>query len=158
MEATYLSRVIWTGDAGTGTSSYSGYGRSHEIVVAGKPVLAGSADPAYHGDPGRHNPEDLFVASVAACHMLTYLALCARHGVVVVAYHDDARGSVTKQGPARFERLTLSPVVTIREAAHEALAIDLHERAHALCVIANSTRAPVGLLPTVRVRQAVDAR
>ena len=48
-------------------------------------MIAGSADPAFRGDRTRYNPEDLLVASLAACHMLWYLHLAADAGVVVVA-------------------------------------------------------------------------
>src|SRR2546423_13826445 len=81
---TYNARIVWDGNLGDGTSTYAGYGRQYRTVINGKPDLAGSADPSFRGEREKHNPEDLFLASISACHMLTYLALCARQGVVVV--------------------------------------------------------------------------
>ena len=86
MSHAYVATVEWTGNAGQGTASPHSYERRHDIRVAGKPIIAGSSDPAFRGDPTRHNPEDLLVASVAACHMLWFLGLCAAAGVVVTAY------------------------------------------------------------------------
>ncbi len=66
----YKVEVVWSGNDGEGTRSYSGYRRDHTISIAGKPVLPGSSDPAFRGDASRYNPEELLVASLSACHML----------------------------------------------------------------------------------------
>jgi organic hydroperoxide reductase OsmC/OhrA len=74
---TYSVRLDWRGNAGSGTSSYRAYSRSHEISAAGKQTIAGSSDPSFSGDPAKWTPEELLVASLAACHQLWYLHLCA---------------------------------------------------------------------------------
>ena len=81
----YSVETQWAGNRGAGTSGYAAFGREHVIKIAGKPDIAGSSDPAFRGDLARHNPEDLLVASLSACHMLWYLALCAKAGIVVTA-------------------------------------------------------------------------
>lgn len=151
-EHAYSARVVWDGNTGEGTAAYDRYGRDHRIVIGGKPELAGSADPAFRGDAARHNPEDLLVASISACHMLFYLSLCARDGVRVLAYEDDARGTLRMDagGGGRFEQVTLRPAVTIHPASDAELALRLHERAHALCFIARSCGFPIHHEPTVR--------
>jgi len=102
----YAAHLIWTGDLGDGTATYAGYGREYRVLVEGKPELIGSAYPAYRGDPTLHNPEDIFLTSLAACHMLSYLALCARHGVRVVEYEDHPRGTlVTDRDGGRQSRV-----------------------------------------------------
>lgn len=156
MTHTYATHLIWHGNQGGGTSHYDGYGRDYRVLVEGKPALAGSADPAYRGDATLHNPEDLFLASLAACHMLSYLALCARRGVRVVEYEDRARGTLltNSDGGGRFESVTLCPVVTVAQGSDEALALQLHATAHARCFIANSCRTLLLHEPTVRVASA----
>src|SRR5437762_32384 len=155
----YATRVVWEGNRGDGTAGYTRYGRGYRIVVDGKPVLRGSADPAFRGDADKHNPEELFVAALAACHMLFYLSLCARQGVVVLAYSDVASGTlrVDSDGGGRFEAITLRPQVTIARGEDAAVAASLHERAHALCFIANSCAAPIRVAATVQV-QATEER
>ncbi|MCY3830426.1 MAG: OsmC family protein, partial [Rhodospirillaceae bacterium] len=115
MDHTYTATITWTGNRGEGTRSYRGYGREHDIACPGKPVLRGSADPAYRGDADRHNPEDLLVAALSACHMLWYLHLSASAGVVVTAYEDRAEGTMRTQadGAGEFTGVTLRPRVTI---------------------------------------------
>jgi organic hydroperoxide reductase OsmC/OhrA len=154
----YTTRLAWEGNLGTGTSEYTGYSRRFRVSVDNKPDFSGSADPAFRGEPDRHNPEDLLVASLSSCHMLAYLALCARKRITVVGYTDLALGvmNVTPDGGGRFESVTLHPHVTVTDAAMESTAMDLHERAHALCFIAGSCNFPVHNHPTVAVapRQA----
>jgi organic hydroperoxide reductase OsmC/OhrA len=71
----YVVSVKWTGNLGHGTTSYRANSRDHNISVADRPPVPGSADPAFRGDPARYNPEDMLVGSLSACHMLWYLHL-----------------------------------------------------------------------------------
>lgn len=154
----YATRIIWTGDRGSGTSSYTSYGRDYRVLVDGRPELLGSADAAFRGDPDRHNPEDLFVVAVAACHMLSYLSLCARHGVRVLSYEDEASGTLVLHpgGGGRFDAIELNPVVVVAEGSDEALALRLHDEAHKRCFIANSCSVPIRHRVTVRTAAARD--
>ena len=124
----YAARVIWDGNTGEGTRSYTSYDRRYRALVAGKPDLAGSADPAFRGDADAYNPEDLFLTSVSACHMLLYLSLCARKGVRVLAYEDDAQGRLVldASGGGRFEEIRLRPHVTIDD--EDASTLHAHPR------------------------------
>lgn len=147
----YAARLIWDGNTGEGTASYAGYGRQYRVLVAGKPPLAGSADAAFRGDAAMHNPEDLFLAAISACHMLSYLALCARKRVCVLAYEDDTRATMVTdaRGGGKFTEVVLRPRVTIRDAAQLGLATQLHDGAHELCFIANSCSVPIRHEPNV---------
>ena len=103
---THLYRVgiEWTGNRGTGTSSYTAYGREHVIKADGNPDIPASSDPAFRGDASRWNPEELLVGALAACHKLWYLHLCAVAKIVVVAYRDEAEGvtEMEASGEGRF--------------------------------------------------------
>ena len=147
----YEIHVSWTGNLGQGTSGYTSYLRNHEVSAAGKPVVLASSDPAFRGDPARYNPEDLLVASLSACHMLSYLHLCAVNGVVVVDYADDAFGLMeeTADGGGVFTEVTLRPAVTITAGSDADKALSLHEEAHRYCFIANSVKFPVRHEPRI---------
>ncbi len=152
-EHTYTATVTWTGNRGEGTRRYRGYGREHDIACPGKPVLRGSADPVYLGDAARHNPEDMLVAALSACHMLWYLHLCASAGVVVTAYEDRAEGTMQTHadGAGEFVKVTLRPRVTIAGDSDSTAAERLHEQANAMCFVARSVKFPVLHAPeTVR--------
>ncbi len=142
---TYEVGVVWTGNLGNGSSTYRGYTRDYDIACKGKPVLKGSADPGYLGDAARHNPEDMLLASLSACHMLWYLHLCTVNKVVVTAYEDQAEGvmELNPDGSGQFGRVTLRPRVTITAERDAETAARLHEKAHAMCFIARSVNFAV---------------
>ena len=141
----YAAALAWTGNLGQGTAQYDDYGRDFSVRVEGKPELLGSADPGVRGDASRHNPEDLLLVAISSCHMLSYLALCARHRISVLAYTDDATATMAlaPDGSGRFTAATLHPRVVVEDAAQVERAKALHERAHALCFIANSCNFPI---------------
>jgi len=154
-EHSYAVQVTWTGNLGEGTRNYRAYSRDHEISATGKPVVQGSSDPNFRGDPSRYNPEDLLVSSLSACHLLWFLHLCSDAGIIVLEYSDQASGTMveTLDGGGHFSEVVLSPVVLIGAGGDAAHAEHLHERAHHLCFIANSVNFPVHCKPTVRVSE-----
>ena len=155
---TYKAQLLWDGNLGEGTSTYPGYGRQYRVLIDGKPDLHGSADPMFRGEPEKHNPEDLFLAAVSSCHMLSYLALCARGSINVVGYRDDADGDLFLEGGGgRFVEIRLRPVVTIADAKDLDRAKALHEKAHELCFIANSCSVPIRHEAHIRVEGAEES-
>jgi len=140
----YALELIWDGNLGAGTSTYAGYSREFRVSIAGKPELVGSADPTFRGDPGLVNPEEKLVAALSSCHLLSYLALCARAGIRVETYRDHATGRmVADKDGGKFEEVVLSPRVGVAPGTDLAKAIALHDDAHAACYIARSCNFPV---------------
>jgi organic hydroperoxide reductase OsmC/OhrA len=150
---TYDVTVEWTGDLGSGPDGYRSFSRAHEVLGDGKAPIAASSDPAFRGDPTRWNPEELLVASVAQCHMLWYLHLCAVNRVVVTGYADHAHGVMTMDpsgGGGQITEVTLRPEVTVAEASMAAKARSLHDDVNAVCFIARSVNFPITHVPVVR--------
>lgn len=150
----YKLTIEWTGNTGTGTSNYKEYERSHSILVENKVKILGSSDPAFRGDKTKHNPEDLLIASVASCHMLWYLHLCAVAGIVVIDYTDNARGTMveTPNSGGKFTEITLNPVVTLTDISIIEQANRLHKKANELCFVASSLNFPVYHNPTCKIQ------
>ena len=147
----YTTGTEWTGNLGEGTANYRAYSRDHAISAGGKPGIPGSSDPAFRGDAARWNPEDMLVASLSSCHMLWYLHLCSQAKIVVLAYRDDAVGTMVEDegGGGRFTHALLRPVATLAAGSDATLGRSLHEDAHRRCFIANSVNFPVAIEPTV---------
>jgi organic hydroperoxide reductase OsmC/OhrA len=141
----YSLSVKWNGNKGTGTSACKAYDRSYSIEINNKVVLNGSSDPTFHGDKTKHNPEDMLVAALSSCHMLSYLHVCAVGGVIVVDYVDHATGimETTPDGSGRFIEVTLNPIVTVADDSMIEKANLFHKKASELCFIANSVNFPV---------------
>jgi organic hydroperoxide reductase OsmC/OhrA len=156
IQHSYEVAVEWQGNRGTGTSDYKSYGREVLVTAPGKPGIAASADRAFRGDAERWNPEDMLLAALSECHLLSYLHAAATHGIVVTAYTDAASGIMeqTADGGGHFVSATLRPVVTI-SAGDPELAQHLHEQASAQCFIAASVNFPVLHEPSIRVAASI---
>jgi organic hydroperoxide reductase OsmC/OhrA len=97
------------------------------------------------------DPEEAFVASLAACHLLTFLAICARKRIAVDAYTDEAVGTLEKNaaGKLAVTRVVLRPRVTFAPDAEvdPRTIAEIHHRAHEDCFIANSVKTDVTVEP-----------
>jgi organic hydroperoxide reductase OsmC/OhrA len=123
--------------------------RSFVLEFPGKPPLPGSSPAVFSGDDSWHNPESLMVASLMACHHLTYLALAERAGIKIAAYRDRAAGRLAiREGKMRMVEVVLHPSVTIVDPAMAERARALHEKAHANCFMSNSVNFDVRVEPS----------
>lgn len=147
----YALTATWTGNTGTGTTGYRDYRRDVTIEVGGKPDLLASADKPFRGDPSRWNPEDLLLASLSECHLLSYLHACVTVGVVVVSYRDRASGVMREDGAGggAFVEALLRPEVVVAEGSMIEAAERAHAQANEWCFIANSMNFPVRHQATV---------
>jgi organic hydroperoxide reductase OsmC/OhrA len=141
----YAVTIEWLGNRGVGTADYKSYGRENRVSANGKTAfIDGTSDPAFRGTPERWNPEELLLAALSQCHLLSYLHVAAMNGIVVTAYLDQAVGEMrqTRDGGGHFTSATLRPVVTI-SAGDPALAEELHAEASEKCFIESSINFPV---------------
>ncbi|WP_295843065.1 OsmC family protein [uncultured Microbacterium sp.] len=147
----YRLRSTWTGDLGTGTSGYRDYERAVTLEVDGKPAIAASADKPFRGDPAKWNPEELLIAALSECHLLSYLYACVKVGVVVTGYDDDASGTLQEDGNGggAFTEVVLRPRVRVADASMIEAARAAHRQAREWCFIANSVNFPVRHEPEV---------
>ncbi len=152
----YEVKITWTGNSGTGTKDYRSYTRDHTASTENKPDLLCSSDPTFRGNDTRYNPEELLVASLSGCHMLSYLHLCAVSSVIVLEYSDYATGTMeqTPDGGGRFTEVTLHPEVVVSDESMIEKANELHHKANQLCFIANSCNFPVHHKPDCTVKKA----
>lgn len=141
----------WVGNRGAGTADYRSYGREVRLTGPGLPPVEGSAARVFHGSADRWNPEQLLLAALTECHLLTYLYLAAANGIVVAAYSDAAECTIETEGDGgRVTEAVLRPVVTI-SAGDPAVALALHGPAHEKCFIAASVAFPVRHEPRIMV-------
>lgn len=155
-EHRFESRLVWTGATKGPATNYETYSRECRADFPGKPSIKLTSAPAFRGDPTIADPEDLLVASLSACHFLSYVALCARNGVHVITYEDDAVGIMARVDRViKFTDVLLRPRVTIAAGSDPEKARALHERAHHDCFIANSVNFPVRNEPAISVAAQV---
>jgi len=145
MPHSYPLQLNWTGSTLDGA-----YNRNATVTNPGKPPLAVSSAPEYAGDPTRWNPEDLLGSALSTCHMLTFLALCAKAKVEVVGYEDHAEAILdTVDKVTRITKVHLRPVIRVARGASMAKVIELFEKAHKYCFVANSVTCEAIMEPRV---------
>lgn len=132
--------------------TYDSYNRAHDVTFKnGDVVVAGSAAPEFKGNAERVDPEEAFVGSLSACHLLTFLAICARKRLTVDSYEDEAVGILEKGEGGRLwvSRVTLRPRVRFAPGTNmnKATLDDIHHIAHEQCFIANSVKTHVAVEP-----------
>ena len=128
-----------------------GMGRRGSICSFGKPELEISSPPEFKGDPGFWTPEDLFVASVNACIMMTFLAYAQHKGLELAEYESEAEGVLENvEGKYRFTEVTVRPHVVVKSAEAVSQAREILNSAHRDCLVTNSTTAEVKIFPEVR--------
>jgi organic hydroperoxide reductase OsmC/OhrA len=147
----FPARIVWTGNTGTGTSSYSAYERTWDLALPGKQTVHCSNDPMLGGDPAKYNPEDLLISALSACHMLWYLHLCSQAGVTVLEYVDEPTGVGESEpsGKGRFVEAVLRPRIKITADSNSDKARAIHDEIHNYCFIARSVNFPVRHEPEI---------
>ena len=129
---------------------YEHYPRDHEVRFERGQRITGSAAPAYFGSAQGVDPEEMLVAALSSCHMLTLLAVAAKKGLTIDAYEDDAVGTLGKNGEGRaaVTHVTLRPKIAFAGDAPDAATLaKLHESAHRNCFIASSVKTEVVVEP-----------
>jgi organic hydroperoxide reductase OsmC/OhrA len=123
--------------------------RAHTIRLADQ-TLAGSSMPGFGGNAEKADPEELFVASLSACHMLWFLDYARRERLRVLSYEDRAEGVMDG---TRFVEVVLRPRVRFASDVAQDVLSQLHERAHESCFIANSVTCAVRIDLSGSLRQ-----
>ncbi len=139
----YVTSLSWKRE--TESFSYDVYNRRHNLITGGGEQLALSSAPEFKGNAELANPEELLVAALSSCHMLTFLAIASRKQLVVNAYDDRAVGVMTKNADGRLfvSQVTLRPKVLFMTPPADGVVLKMHEQAHAECFIANSVLTKV---------------
>lgn len=150
----YNLTTIWKRNIGEGTKNVKAYDRSHTVIISGKPDLHLTTDNPHVGDKSKLNPEDLLVAAISSCHMLSYLYVCALEGIVIHDYIDNATGIMIEKesGGGAFKVVTLNPSFTVESEHMLKRSLELHHKAHKICYIANSVNFEVKCNPICKVK------
>lgn len=145
-------RITLNWEKGDAPFTYDAYPRSHAIAFKnGQETLTVSGAAAYKGDGSKADPEDLLVAALSSCHMLSFLAICAKKKVTVKSYEDDAIGFLENDssnesgGKLWVTRVILRPKVVC--SADDQTLAHIHHLAHEACFIANSVKTAVCVEP-----------
>ncbi len=127
-------------------------GRQGVISASGKPDLATSSPPEFGGRPEFWSPEDLFAATVNACLMQTFMAFALRSNLGLVSYESEIEGVLERaEGRYRFTEFTVRLLLVLGAAADVERAQTIMDSAESSCLISESIRANVKVVPEFRV-------
>ena len=131
--------------------SYKTYDRTHLLKFGGGTLVKASAAPDYLGNATLVNPEETFAASLASCHMLTFLAIASMKKYMVASYEDNAVAILGKNEKLKVAVTTvyLRPNIIFKgDNIPDRTTIDeMHHRAHQECFISNSVLTEIIVEP-----------
>ena len=137
-------RIALSWEKGDAPFTYQAYPRNHQIAFKNGEQLTVSAGATYLGDASKADPEDLLVAALSSCHMLSFLAIAAKKKLPVISYRDDAVGFLENDGGTLWmTRVILRPRVTFESDPGAEPLAQIHHLAHEACFIANSVKTDV---------------
>jgi organic hydroperoxide reductase OsmC/OhrA len=149
----YTATITWDRDDAPFTDQR--YSRAHRWRFDGGLEVPASASPHHVrvplSDPAAVDPEEAFVASLSSCHMLYFLYVAARRGIVVERYEDEAEGTMHEndEGRQAITRVVLRPSVAYGSAVDVDTDASMHHEAHELCYLANSVRSEIVMEPRI---------
>ncbi len=146
--STHTATITWTRRGAD--FDYDTYNREHEWEFDCGQRVNASAAPEFKGREDNVDPEEAFAASIASCHMLTFLAIASKKRFVVDSYSDSAVAHLEKnaEGALAITRVELRPKISFsgdRAPSDEEIG-RMHESAHRNCFIANSVKAEIVVL------------
>jgi len=145
--ATYRATIEWTLKDGEDFAK-GRYSRAHTVsfVEHVVPATASHHVVGKWAAPGAVDPEEMLVASISNCHMLTFLHVARLKGFVITRYRDAAEGVMEKNAEGRMAvtRVTLRPEIDyVGRLPTEAERDAMHHEAHEECFIANSVKTEI---------------
>ncbi len=142
----YTSHLVWNrGDAAFTPKTYD---RTHTIRFGGGTSIEGSAAPEFLGKAELVNPEELFVASLSSCFMLTFIYLACTKNLVVDSYTAEATGTLGKnaEGKMAMTEVVLKPTIKFENEQPDAAVLqDLFHKSHDMCFISSSVKTKVSV-------------
>jgi len=143
--AKYIAQVSWTLQNGEDFRN-GRYSRGHTIGFDGGTTVPGSASPHVVGKwavQSAVDPEEMLVAAISSCHMLSFLHVARLADFTVASYRDDAEGTMQEIAPGKqaITAVVLHPNIDwTGEAPDQTKLEQLHHEAHEACFIANSVK------------------
>jgi organic hydroperoxide reductase OsmC/OhrA len=145
----FTVKVTW--QRGSARFVDNAYSRAHIWAFDGGAVVEASSSPHVvpvpYSNPANVDPEEAYVAALSSCHMLFFLSLAARQGLVVDSYVDNAKGHMEKNASGKLwvARIVLKPEIAFQNAVDADVIAQLHHAAHAECFLANSVKTAVAV-------------
>jgi organic hydroperoxide reductase OsmC/OhrA len=125
-----------------------------EVVFGGPGELAIGPAPEFGGQPESLNPEELFVAAINGCLMMTFFYFLQRSKIEIEAYRADAEGQVRKDSDGlRFVEVTVQATATVKDPSIAEKVSDLAGLTEKHCLVSRSLSCPVHYRLSVEISE-----
>ncbi|MBM4404867.1 MAG: OsmC family peroxiredoxin [Chloroflexi bacterium] len=122
------------------------------LSAPGKPDIKVSSPPEFKGPEGNWTPENLYIAAIETCLMLTYLAYCRSRKVELASYTSAAEGVLEPiSGVQIISKVTVRPKIVVKGQEHLAQAQEIASFVQEKCFISNSVESDVIVEPEISV-------
>ena len=123
-----------------------------------KPDIAVATPPQFRGHAGIWTPEELFIASVNSCIMTTFLYYAERKSVEFLSYESETEGVLERaENQFIFSAIKVRPKVTVASSDKAERVKELIELSEKNCLISNSIKSKVRVLPEIKVEPKKDS-
>ncbi len=119
-------------------------GAQSRVAITGTGDVAIAAPPVFGGPDGTTDPEELFVASVNTCIMMSFAHFAKKSQIAFASYESSATGLLEKdEGGFRFTKITVNATVTVPTGTNENVVHKTSEIAEKYCLVTRSLNCPV---------------
>lgn len=152
-ELKYNIGLSWLG--GVNKDKNYRYDKTYELSFKNKPSIKGSADVVFHGDKNLYNPEEMLLAALSSCHMMSFFYLCGINKIEIKSYVDSPQGflEINTNGSGQFKNVVLEPTIILSEKEDLVKMATLFKQASDYCFIARSCNFEIAHLPNFRTIQ-----
>lgn len=127
----YQNELEWSGELKGVLSPGTG---KNDIKVA--------VPPEFGGHEGFVSPEDMFVGSMNACFMTTFLVFANKTGIDLVSYKSNAVGHLEKVGGKNvFTKIVVRPQIKANASRDEIMAVVDHVKEYSIVLNSIKTDA-----------------
>ena len=122
-----------------------------QIGGSSLPAVTVGAPPEFKGREGIWSPEQLFVASLNTCYMLTFLAIAENSKVALVSFSSTAKGKLEKAPGSSYQitEIVVKPRVVIASANDLGRLPRILDKAKENCFVSNSIKSAIKIEPEV---------
>ena len=122
------------------------------LSAPNKPDVRVSTPPEFKGPEGNWTPENLYIASVETCLLLTFATLARGRKLEFTAYESQAEGLLEPMyGKLAISKITVKPRISIAREEDREKAQAIVHLMEEQCFISNSIESEVVLEPEIVV-------
>jgi len=126
---------------------------SPELIKDAGSCIEVATPPQFpNGIPGIWSPEHLFTAAVSSCLMTTFLSIAENSKLAFTGFSCKSKGKLDQvDGKFMISEVILEPIVTITDEKDRERAERVLQKSEAACLISNSVKSKVTMIPTIKV-------